>query len=258
MEYALHIKNLASLSTLENCFNRIYIGSEFCSKLIPALPELKTAARFAKSEGLGLTILTSYCSESQLPVYKSIIDFVREDYPEAEIAVNDWGIFNLCVSSGIKTIIGRLLVKQKNDPRICTAIGSLSSGARSRAVSIGMNNSLLNFLKKKDVKRIELNNTLQGVNLDNINDEFIFSLHLPFVFISLTRYCGQDLKDNPEEFKIKECLFEACPDIEIYSKNLKLPLFRRGNAIFYKNELLPKSIFSVHHKIDRIVYSQTH
>lgn len=252
MEYALHIKGLEELSQWDNHYSRVYVGSEFCSKLMFSLSELEEVVSFVRSRNIGLSIATSYCNESNLPAYKIVIDFIRKKYPDAEIIVNDWGVFNICVACSVKTVIGRLLVKQKRDPRISDALDNLPLEARSRVMDIGLNDSILNFLKSKNIKRIELNNVSQGVNLENIKNNFDFSLHVPFVCVSVTRYCGLEFKNEPNEFEIKECQAKACKNIELYNKDLKKLIFRSGNAFFYKNNILPENI--QYSKIDRIVY----
>jgi hypothetical protein len=252
MEYALHIKKLEELSRWDSYYSRVYVGSEFCSKLMFSLPELEEVVSFVRSRNMGLSIATSYCNESNLPTYKMAIDFIRKEYPEAEIIVNDWGVFNICVAFSVKTVIGRLLVKQKRDPRIFDVLDNLSSEAKSRVMDIGLNDSILNFLKSKNIKRIELNNVSQGVNLENIKNDFDFSLHVPFVCVSVTRYCGSEFKNKPDKFGIKECQAKACKNIELYNKDLKKIIFRSGNAFFYKNYTLPENI--QYSKIDRIVY----
>lgn len=253
MEHALYINDLSELALWGPDYRRLYFGNEFCNWKIPSLSEIKEIVEFARSKNIALTIVTSYCRDAELQYYRKIIEYLKQECPEFEIVINDWGMYRLGKELQLKIALGRLLVKQKRDPRIPEFITKLHPEARKRLKDIGLNNSLLNFLKKENIDRIELDNILQGLDLTHMNNNFVFSLHVPFVYIALTRYCKFNIKYHGERFKFSSCNNKQCKTMEIYNKKMRRPIFMRGNTLFYKNDLLPDDIEQS--KINRLVYA---
>ena len=106
------------------------------------------------------------------------------------------------------------------------------------------------FLSGFNIRRIELNNLIQGLNLDNL--KLSVSVYTPFVNISTTRFCPMDThfqKINRINVCRKEC--QSYYDI-LKSRNLAKHIYKRGNTIFYKNPVNPNAIGNTF--IDRIVF----
>ncbi len=255
IEQALHINEISELKLLSRQYSRLYFGSGFCNWRIPSLSEVEEIVGFAGSKDIALTMVTSYCSDSYILQYKQIIEYIIKRHPKLEVVINDWGIFKLCKDLPIKMVLGRLLVKQKRDPRLAELTGTLPPEARKRIRGLGLNKYLLNFLCKENVKRIELDNVSQGIDLTETNNELLFSLNIPYVYITLSRYCKFNIKSSKDRFKFSRCSSKRCGSIEICNKNIKSPLFLQGNALFYKNYILPEDL--EHSKIDRIVYDSS-
>lgn len=253
MEQALAVNKLTELRLWDPRYARLYFGNEFCGSLIPSLAEFKEAAEFTRSKNTALTFVTSYCDDNGMSRYGQIIEYIAQECPGSEVVVNDWGMYKLCRGFRVKMALGRLLVKQKRDPRICGIIGAFPAEAGKRARDIGINKSLQAFLCRENIKRIELDNVSQGIDLSDINDDFLFSLHVPFVYITLSRYCKFNVSFPGEKFRFSRCVDKQCGSLEIFNKNMKKPLFMRGNTLFYKNSSLPEGI--EHSRIDRIVYA---
>lgn len=253
MEQALQINELSELKLWHPQYTRLYFGNEFCNWRIPPLGEFEKIVEFVHAKNIALTMVTSYCNDSEIFQYRQIIEHIIQGCPEPEIIINDWGMYRVCRDLPLKMALGRLLVKQKRDPRIAEFIGTFPAQARKRVRDIGLNKSLLNFLRQENIKRIELDNVSQGLDLTDINNGFNFSLHIPFVYITLSRYCKFNMKRPGEGLRFSSCINKRCATIEIFNKNIKSPIFMRGNALFYKNYSLPEDI--KHSRIDRIVYA---
>lgn len=234
-------------------YARLYFGNEFCNWQIPSLAEVKEVTAFVRSKNAAFTFVTSYCNDNEIFQYGRIIEYIIRECPGSEVVINDWGMHKLCREFHVKTALGRLLVKQRRDPRIAENINSFPAEAGKRARDIGLNKALLRFLDKENIKRIELDNVSQGIDLSETGDGFLFTLHVPFVYITLSRYCKFNSSVPEEKFRFSRCIDKQCGTAEIFNKNIKKPLFMRGNALFYKNSSLPEDI--EHSKIDRIVYA---
>ena len=100
------------------------------------------------------------------------------------------------------------------------------------------------FLSKNKVRRVELDNVLQGFDfsLNNLNA----SLYVPFVYVATTRLCLANSCDTPETEEmigIFPCKQE-CQKYTFYLQNEIMPvmLIRKGNTIFFENEALPDDL----------------
>jgi len=206
MEKALHITRLKGLRYFEkDKYQRIYWGSEFCQNIIPTVKETTGILRFIKQNHLKLSVVTPFVTERGLIILKNIFNWLKEQkINNPEIIVNDWGILE-CLNTEFKGIfeisLGRLLVRQQRDPALKTILGKqLPFLVKNKTGNIdifvhrqpckkyqmGIKGSYVNsslsqdILSKLGVKRIELNNLIQGLNLEGIR--FNKSLFLPLVF----------------------------------------------------------------------------
>lgn len=252
MEYALYINETSSLRLWSPHYTRLYFGNEFCDWKTPTLSEIEEILTFVNLHHVALTVVSSYCTDEGLSRFREIIRLIKSEQPRTEVVINDWGVFRLCKELGLGMVFGRLLVRQKRDPRIPYFINSLPRDIRKRFQDTGLNNYLLNFLKAENIKRIELDNVSQGIDLGEVGENHIFSLYLPSVFVSLTRYCIFNMVSFKERFKLSPCKNRKCQEKKIYNNKMRIPIYIHGNAIFYKNYILPKDTSSL--RINRIVY----
>jgi hypothetical protein len=102
---------------------------------------------------------------------------------------------------------------------------------------------------------VELDNLLQGIDLDGTDNGIHTSLYLPFAFISTTRFC---LTANCEDETKKEYVgvFPCNKECQRYTFTLAnpvmtVPLVRKGNTIFFMNDTLPDAVTK--RQVDRIV-----
>jgi hypothetical protein len=104
--------------------------------------------------------------------------------------------------------------------------------------------ALSEFLNNNGVRRVELDNVLQGFDfsLDNLSA----SLYLPFACVTTTRLClanSCDIPEREEMVGVFPCKRE-CQKYTFYLRSEIMPvvLIRKGNTIFFENRALPDNI----------------
>ncbi len=240
MEKAVYFSSTQKLKTynLDN-YGRIYFGNEFCDELIPSRPKLEEAISIASDHRKSLSFVTCYVSEHKIKQYYALIELLAKLVPGSEVIINDWGMLKMCFDNELEPVLGRLLVKQKRDPRIAHFTESLPEKARLRLRQMGLNDFFLNFLKKQNIKRIELDNLLQGIDTDELRDSgFSYSVYIPYGYITTTRICffRNRNKGIEKKFSIVPCAHECSNDmLKLDNRHMKEKLLMKGNTIFFRN-----------------------
>jgi len=258
MEQALYISKIANLKYWNQEFSRLYFGMEFCERLLPSPSQLKKALNFVQENDLDFTLVTSYATNSGLKKVEKLILILSESKPNSEIVFNDWGVFHLLRENNclLKPILGRLLNKMKRGPRIVNIKDRIPPTSleyfKTPNLSIP---EIQDFLVKNNIKRVECDNLLQGLNLKGITINVHISLYLPFAYITTTRFCLMPSITNSKEMKIgvlpckKECQQYS---FSLFNPVMTTPLIRKGNTIFFSNEQIPYELIR-EKEIDRIV-----
>jgi len=236
MEHAIYITNENELKDIDcNKFTRIYFGTEFCERLIPSINSLTKVIDFIKSNNLNFTFLTPWCTDKGITKLKKIIPLLPEGI---EVVFNDWGVYNLISKLNLKPVFGRLLVSIKRDPR------AKYQNQESLKQSNLDNELFQNFLKEKNIERIELDNVYQGYSFQ-LKEEIMTSLYYPFVYITTARKCitaNCDSADQLERIKLDNCSYEC----KKYTFTAKLQdsenFILKGNSQFYKNDKKPNFV----------------
>jgi len=276
MEKAIHITSPDKFKYYHSRYRRIYFGAEFCQNLIPSVKQVKFALDFAKKRNLRFTLMTPFVAESGLLKLEGLFKLLKVRLARCEVVVNDWGILEV-LSKRYKTfkpLLGRLLARQNRDPAMARVLekqppyGVRTKDGRIRIVAHippgeryrqGIKSSFVNapsvqgFLSRFGVKRIELNNLIQGLNFENL--KFKVSLYTPFVNISTTRFCPMGSRIQ-KIYRINTCGRE-CRRYTSRLRNKAMPrvLYKRGNTTFYKNPLHTKAAEETEETaVDRIVF----
>jgi hypothetical protein len=258
MEQALYISKTDHLKYWKAEFTRLYFGMEFCERLLPAAQQLKKAVSFAENNHADFTLVTPYVTESGLEQVEKLIIALCDRKPQSEIVFNDWGILHLLREKHypLKPLLGRLLNKLKRGPRIVPVKDKIPKTALDYFMTPNISiPEVRSFLLQRGITRVECDNLLQGLNLDDIGKELNISLYLPFAYVSTTRFCLMPAIRDPEEMKIgvlpcnKECRQYA---FSLWNPVMMVPLIRKGNTIFFSNETIPEQLIR-EGKIDRIV-----
>jgi hypothetical protein len=258
MEQAVFISKTEHLKYCDENFTRLYFGNEFCERLIPSRQELQKVLAFVNKRKLSFTFVTPYVTNQGLRKIEKLLVFLAEKCPQAEIVFNDWGVFHFLREKELPIIpvLGRLLLKMKRGPRIMNIIDKVPEETRRYYQTPSLTvPEICTFLKQNRIFRVELDNLLQGIDLDGADKDIHSSLYLPFAFISTTRFC---LTANCEDEAKKKYVgvFPCNKECQRYTFTLTnpvmtLPLVRKGNTSFFMNDTLPEVV--TRQQVDRIV-----
>ena len=254
MEKAALISNLGSLPLITPQHQRLYFGPEFCQYLLPSPPELKEALNFSRQRRLSFTLVTPFVTEEGL---KKLIPLweVLKDWGNPEVVVNDWGV--LCFlrenHPEFSLVLGRLLSKQKRGPRLLNIKDKIPRKMWNHFQRSYLDLALVqDFLSQRGIRRVELDNLLQGIKRD---PRIPASLYYPYTYVTTTRMCltnACDQRTQPRRSIFpcrKECIIYT---FKLTHRNMPLPLFIKGNTQFFKNEEIPSHLSEL--GIDRLVH----
>ena len=206
-------------------FDRLYYGNDLSDVFLPTIKQLEYVTKKIKK----VTLVTPVITQSKLEDAKMLLNFLNK-IGEFEVVVNDFGMLRLISKkyNNLIPIIGRVLIKQKTDPRHYYESYQNKESSEHTLLSDPF---LCNFLKKNGVKRVEINNSLQKIYLP---DGFSYSLYYPDVLVALKR----DYK-NKQEYILQH-------------DDMKRKMYSNGCAFFYKNKKIDQEVKT---KIDRIIHT---
>lgn len=251
IEKAIHIGiQEVNNGKLLSKFERIYLGDEFCYKRMPSISVIKDIIRTYKTKKI--SIITPFLTQSDLASMKSFLTELNKLNHNLELVFNDWGVLNLILENNynFEIVAGRLINKQKRDPRLKKIISNSNELESFYLKStIADNTEITDFFKQNKIKRIELDNVVQGIN--KIKD-MKASIYYPEVFISTSRKCmnSKGMYELRLDCK-KECLHKRYTlEKSIFQKQI----YVKGNYQFYINKQMPRHLSKLN--IDRIVYNK--
>jgi hypothetical protein len=273
VEKAVHITNLKNLKYFQkDKYHRLYWGTEFCQNLIPSLTDTEKILRFVEKNNLKFSFITPFVTEQGLRKLKEIFSWLKKEGVDCEIVINDWGVLEYLqngFSKYFELVLGRLLARQQRDPvmkRVLEKQLPFAMRGKDGKIRIlvhkvpdkqyqeGIRQSYVNsplvqdLLAKFGVKRVELNNLLQGLNLGGI--KFKKSLYTPFVNISTSRFCPMGTRFQ-KIYRMNVCRRECQKYYEIL-RNRAVPkiIYKRGNTTFYKNPIKTRILANLLTQID--------
>jgi hypothetical protein len=280
IEKAVFISKIEDLKYVTRGSSRLYFGNEFCERRLPKLAELKKAAGYCRKHKLLFSLVTPYLTDIGLKKLIKLFDWLKNTRPRTEVIINDYGLLNLLHQRYPKLtpVLGRLLTKQKRDPRIASLINAqpekhtffkrgdeyfivfskkipqeLSGYFREANINVPV---IRSFLKKYRIDRAEVDNLLQGIKLNIPKKGLSVSLYLPYGYITTTRLCSADPMRKEKKFfcRISSCE-NSCLRYTEELKNKFMPtLYKKGNTIFFKNDRIPSAKELIAAGINRIVY----
>ena len=273
MERAIHITKLENLERWNYRYQRIYWGAEFCQNLIPEIEETEKVLRFVEDRNLSFTLVTPFVTERGLEKLEEIFEWLKANRASCEIVVNDWGVLEMLRRDNgfFKIALGRLLTRQQRDPSIKkllkkqlpTAVKTKDDKiiiyvhrVPAKSYQTGIKKSYLNsksaqdFLSRLGVERVELNNIIQGLNVEGLY--LRKSLYTPYINISTTRFCPMETKYQ-KIYRINVCKKECQARYdELRNKGISKVIYKIGNTTFYRNPV--KISGAINFGVDRIVY----
>lgn len=256
VEEATFIIDTADLKNFSDRYTRIYFGNEFCQRLIPSASELEEVLDFILSKSLNFTFVTGFVMEQDLNYLQDLLVIISGKAPGAEVVINDWGMLDIVKKHNLMPVIGRLLTKQRRDPRILNLKERLTAPAKERSKSSAIGQSLVRFLKNKSIERMEIDNLPQGIQLGvNAGLEGLhFSLYFPFNYVTTSRQCifNNGSPHSGRGLSSKCGMKCRLSPIELRHCTMPLPLYMKGNTIFLENRKMPD--YLAREGIDRVIY----
>jgi len=256
-ERALFVAVQENLKYLTGDYHRVYFGDEFCERLLPTPKALKDLMRDVGGREKAFTLVTPYVTQAGLEQVRQLLNVLPDG---TEVVFNDWGVFRMMKNAfpHLTPVMGRLMTKIKRGPRIANFLDRLPPDAlrHLRSTNLGVPR-YVHFLLENGIRRAELDNPLQGLDISDVPRELHLSLHIPFVYVSTTRFCLVANCDKPDKkgfIGVFPCGRE-CRTYTFYLDNAAMTtlLIRRGNTLFFKNTAVPDELKVPH--IDRVIIS---
>lgn len=236
MEFAKKINNFSSISDYAN-YSIIYIGNEYCARLLPTEEEFKKYInQKVKFQGK-FTIQTPQANCADVQLIKKFINNSMKYLNVTEIVVNDLGIMEYVANEvpELEIILGTLY------PR-----NILSWQSETEFYSI------------KRIKRQEIFNFNRYTrNKAKLNVTY----HFPFVTLSVSKYCpmaniASNISSNSGIISCsKDCL--GIGRLPVKNNNIDPILYLEGNRLMMKsdveNEDDVKKLLAKERLIDRVV-----
>ena len=250
MEFAAFISKTENLKYFDNTFTRLYFGNEFCEELIPGADKLDAIIDFVIKRNADFTLVTPFVTNKGIRRLIPLLERVSElefGDKKIEVVFNDWGVLRLLRREykELVPVMGRMLNKMKRGPRLLAVINFLPKDTVEYYQSVNLNvPEFVEFLKDNRIERVEFDNVLQDINFNFLSNGLNVSLYLPFAYVSTTRFCLSNSCDIPEKLDqvgIYPCKRE-CQRYTFLLQNpaMPVPLVRKGNTVFFKNEFPPK------------------
>ena len=257
MEKAIFISKIDNFKYVTQEYSRLYFGIEFCQNLMPSKEEIERILKFVSEKKMDFTFVTPYLTNEGMIKIKALLSYIIGVQPKSEIVINDWGLLEW-INKGyvdLNLVLGRLLTKQKRGPRILNLIGRVPDAMIQHFRESNVDSLILsNFLISKQIKRVELDNLLQGISRPP--HSLKGSLYTPFAYITTTRLCllsSCEDKVNRPIRAISACNQECQRyTFRLAHKNMPVDLLLKGNTQFFRNECFPDNLKELN--IDRIVY----
>lgn len=253
-------------------FSRIYFGNEFCQHLIPTASLLARVYSAARAKGLAFTLLTPYVTDEGIEQLTPLFAFLAAQEERSEVVVNDWGVLRLLRREfpNLTPVLGRLLNKMLRDP-LAAAYYCLHPFTPEPALAALRRSNLTipayqAFLKQHGIGMVEVDNVVQGIDMDFSALGVAAALHVPYGFVTTGRIClfASLNKPKAEKFTVsttcsKECQrhhAECSCDGSPFEGN-PFVLLHRGNTVFCaqgEGHLRPALLRAEARGIERIAY----
>ena len=247
---AIFLKHIRHEQSFEE-YQRIYFGIDYYPHLMPTVPEIISAYRQCQRRGLQFTLVTPICFEIVRSRIENIIGNFADQVSDAEVVVNDWGMFEYLTSNfkHLEPVIGRLITRTK---RFAQVLKLNDEEKRHFATLPLAHPHISKWLKAKGVKRLEFDGE-HKLDFAQLNEtKFKGSVYLPYNIISITRYCSVAFDQQAGWQNYRDCA-KACRDNVIFLANPEFskPLIIKGCARLTSNESMLGIDFG--EQVDRLI-----
>lgn len=231
----LHDRSLAAwLAPLRPA--RLYVGSEFCERLLPEPVQLARTLADAADAGLSVALLTPVASPATLRALDPLCALLP---PGTEVVVSDWGVARWLREHHplLQPVAGRILCRMLKDPR-------LGNPQYAPPVSHGLDSPWLRrILDRLGITGVELDMPLFA-SADSFADVPLpLGVHLPFAFVAKGRMCRTAglARAGPERFAPRPACHHECLAIAAHTERA-----RDGTADAWDTVHIGNTIFCRH------------
>jgi len=276
IEHAVFITDAAEARDPLPHARRLYFGHELCERLLPSAPDLARVVGFCRMKGLWLTLVTPPVTQPGLARVEELLTWLDAHDAAGEIVINDYGVLHLLRRRHprLEPVLGRLMSKQQRDPRIMRLLagGSAPQPVGGRLVlDVALPDEAAalyratphssahtqRLLRTLGVRRVELDNPLHGFDYEGGDDGATASLYVPFGVVATSRRCTADPRRVAQPFSdrltacARDCRRTA---FELRAEHIAVPLYRRGNTLFFRNDAVPGDAELARRHVDRVVH----
>ncbi|MFH1414964.1 MAG: hypothetical protein ABIH89_02625 [Elusimicrobiota bacterium] len=248
MEKALLYTSGLKLTGVEG-MSRIYIGDEFCERLLPTGSEIDKLLSLCKEKSMGITLVTPYLTDAGIEKRLDLLQRLQKTTDNPEIVVNDWGFMEKLAETGnsSRLVLGRLLISQYLSPyHIRFLREKRLHKNRVRRNYCFFPDRFMNLLKVKRVDRIEFNSLDHYLACQPQLEENGIKAHIyhPFEYMTVSRYCGYAVKGPDVHSMITESCRRECFSYIAVKKSRYFgnKIIIKGNAHFKKRGKDPESL----------------
>lgn len=241
--------------------NRVYMYDSFCQNLIPNIENLDKSYKFVKDNNLEFTLNTPFVTDFNINKLLKNVEYISKYEEDFELVFNDWGVFYEIrrLFPKIKLLLGRLLTKQKTDPRINNLLKNIDKANITKEVFSNMyehfQSSIINdkifqnYLIENRIERVEIEYLVWNMKI-NLPDNIKATIYYPYAHISTTRKC------RLLNMTYSKCS-KTCRDTKIqYNVDEEYPYIVIGNTIYYSIEnIMTKTKLKEYQSINRIVFN---
>lgn len=227
-------------------FKRLYFGAEFCFWRMPDKEQILAARKLSRELNVNFTLATPVLGENEHQrLQKLLIEVLPCLSPGDEVLISDWGTLELVrsIRSDLILVVGRTLSGQKRGPRI-TSLPLTTEQTTYFQSSCWHNLEAVSLLEELDIRRVDLDNLLQG--LAPLPKGLRGSLHTPYAMVATSRNCPF------QTLPLRDSCHAPCGEsFRLHSVETEHTLYQDGNTQFIKIESLPADLSRL--AIDRIV-----
>ncbi|MFH1788382.1 MAG: hypothetical protein ABH834_03265 [Candidatus Altiarchaeota archaeon] len=227
MESAVHVRSIRDAG---GEYDRVYLGDEFCERLLPTVRQLEKALKISDKK---ITLATPPLTDKGLAGAKKLLSALPG---KTEVVVNDWGLLDDVKGLNLSPVLGRLLLKYHRDPRVELIDDKIPKGCRKVLHSSALTQErFVKFLKKNRIRRIELDAVPFEVDHGDLSG-FKASLHVPYAYVTTTRQCLANYFTTGR-FGIRECR-KQCIECSFpwESQELAFDMVQKGNTLFIEGD----------------------
>jgi hypothetical protein len=195
---AVYLTRPGGLESVGSWCDRLYFGHEFCPWLLPGRRSLERVREAAAARGLAFTLVTPVLGEEALAKAVRLLDILDTGAGD-EVVANDMGLLEILAERSWKgeVVVGRVLTRQR---RGAWWRGELPPGEGDSRYLRGSALDSPYFVEwlheNYGVRRFEIDNLVQGVEVGGLPARVRLSVHHPYLFLTATTLCPWTFDGN--------------------------------------------------------------